>query len=482
MRTLSITLTMFCVLLFISPAMAQSLDPENWAPTWVNPSWERPANMVPDTPISLPGDLNTNQLDQPAICGACHNEIFSQWKGGVHANAFKDPIFQKATKLFLSEAQSAGELEEARSCVRCHTPFGHLTKTIETTEANYDNTNLDTRADIFCDFCHSVKGSSGIGNGPFAVDAGDETEAKKVKWGPRDDAVSSYHQTAFSDLHTKSEMCGMCHDVTHTVNGVPLERTYTEWREGPYNTGDPETTVYCQDCHMRQMPGVPATGSTERPDNPGVSAPGGKERDHVYTHYIVGGNAVLPTLFEGGEDNAQLAIDRLQNCATLEIIAPDIPTIWQNATIQIKVNNVGAGHYLPTGLSEIREMWLEIVVKDAFGRTLLQSGQVDDEGNLDLNARLFNIKLADKDGNPTANVTKADHVLSDHRIPPKGYAIETVTLFVPLRGILGYTIEARLLYRSAPQSLVDELLGDDTVLLPIIEMAYETTTVALFED
>jgi len=48
--------------------------------------------------------------------------------------------------------------------------------------------------------------------------------------------------------------------------------------------------------------------------------------------------------------------------------------------------------------------------------------------------------------------------------------------------MLGYTIEARLLYRSAPQSLVDELLGDDTVLLPIIEMAYETTTVALFED
>jgi len=51
-----------------------------------------------------------------------------------------------------------------------------------------------------------------------------------------------------------------------------------------------------------------------------------------------------------------------------------------------------------------------------------------------------------------------------------------------LSGILGYTIEARLLYRSASQSLIDELLGEDTITLPIIEMAYETTRVALLED
>ena len=482
MKTLCTTLTIIYLLFSISPVMAQTVHPENWAPTWINPSWERPANMIPDISISIPGDLNVTQLDQPATCGGCHAEIFNQWEGGVHANALKDPIFQKATKLFLSEAKTEGELEEARSCVRCHTPLGHLSKEIETTEADYDNPNLDTRADIFCDFCHSVKSSAGVGNAPYIVDAGEETEAKKIKWGPRDDASSSYHETAFSDLHTKSEMCGMCHDVTHTMNGVPLERTYTEWRESPYNTGDPATTVHCQDCHMRQLPGVPATGSTERPDNPGVSASGGKDRDHIYTHYFVGGNAVLPTLFEGGEENVQMATERLQNCATLEIITPDIPIIWQNANIQVKVNNVGAGHYLPTGLSEVREMWLEVVVKNSFGRTLLQSGQVDDDGNLDPQARIFNIKLADKDGNHTANVVKADHVLSDHRIPPKGYAIENYILFVPLSGILGYTIEARLLYRSASQSLIDELLGEDTITLPIIEMAYETTRVSLLED
>ncbi len=301
MNKLSKALALFCFLLLVAPAVAQTVDPENWSPTWINPSWERPANMIPDSAISLPGDLTVDQLEQPTICRGCHNVIFEQWEGGVHGNALNDPIFQKVTKLFLSEVDTAGDREDARSCVRCHTPLGHLSRTVETTEADYDSVTLENRSGIFCDFCHSVKSCAGVGNAPYTVSIEEADPGEKLKWGPRNDAISPFHGTAFSDLHTKSEMCGMCHDVTHTLNGTPLERTYTEWREGPYNTGDPATTVYCEDCHMRQLPGVPATGSTERPDNPGISALGGKERDHVYTHYFVGGNAVLPLFLQGGD-------------------------------------------------------------------------------------------------------------------------------------------------------------------------------------
>jgi hypothetical protein len=437
--------------------------------------------MIPDSAISLPGDLTVDQLEQPTVCRGCHNGIFEQWEGGVHGNALNDPIFQKVTKRFLSEVDTPGDREDARSCVRCHTPLGHLSRAVETTEADYDSVTLENRSGIFCDFCHSVKSSAGVGNAPYTVSIEEADQLKTVKWGPRNDAVSPYHETAFSDLHTTSEMCGICHDVTHTLNGTPLERTYTEWREGPYNTGDPATTVSCQDCHMRQLPGIPATGSTGRPDNPGISAFGGKERDHVYTHYFVGGNAVLPALFEGGEENAQMAIERLQNCATLEITAPPLPLIWQEAAIQVTVNNVGAGHYLPTGLSEVREMWLEVKVKDALGRVLLHSGKVDVRGDLHPETRTFSIKLADKDGNHTVNVAKADHVLSDNRIPPKGSRTEQYSFLVPLTGILGYTIEADLKYRSASQSLIDDLFGDETFELPIIEMASAEAAVKLLD-
>jgi hypothetical protein len=229
---------------------------------------------------------------------------------------------------------------------------------------------------------------------------------------------------------------------------------------------------------MRQRPGVPATGATARPDNPGVSAVGGKERTHVYTHYIVGANAAVPALLGSGEEYAAIATENLQNCATIEITTPPRPLVWQNADLQVTVNNVGAGHYLPTGLSEVREMWLEITVKDAMGRIIFQSGGADSEGNLTPDTRVFNIKMVDKEGNPTINVAKADRIAKDNRIPPKGYRTEHYTFFVPLRGILGYTVEARLQYRSAPQSIINALLGSAAVTLPLIEMTSASAEVS----
>jgi hypothetical protein len=124
-------------------------------------------------------------------------------------------------------------------------------------------------------------------------------------------------------------------------------------------------------------------------------------------------------------------------------------------------------------------MWLEVIIKDALGRIIFQSGTVDNNGNVDPQARSFSIKLADKDGNYTVNVVKADHILSDTRIPPKGSATEQFSFLVPITGILGYTIEATLNYRSAPQSLIDDLFADETFDLPIIEMTSATAEVKL---
>ena len=32
-------LAFFALLLVVSPAAGQTLDPEGWSPTWINPSW-----------------------------------------------------------------------------------------------------------------------------------------------------------------------------------------------------------------------------------------------------------------------------------------------------------------------------------------------------------------------------------------------------------------------------------------------------------
>ncbi len=45
---------------------------------------------------------------------------------------------------------------------------------------------------------------------------------------------------------------------------------------------------------------------------------------------------------------------------------------------------MGAGHRIPTGVTEDREMWLELTVNDSEGRILYHSGALDSEGKIDL--------------------------------------------------------------------------------------------------
>ena len=72
----------------------------------------------------------------------------------------------------------------------------------------------------------------------------------------------------------------------------------------------------------------------------------------------------------------------LQNCAEIELIAPDNVTSPSEFEIEVKVTNTGAGHGIPTGFTAERQVWIELVVKDADDNVLFVSGDLD--GNKDL--------------------------------------------------------------------------------------------------
>jgi hypothetical protein len=394
----------------------------------------------------------------------------------MHSLAIQDPVFQKVSKLFLAQVETEDQEKEALACIRCHTPAGHLSGAIVTTEGDYASVGTPFDEGIFCDFCHSVKASAGIGNAPFMLEPGAGLQEPGVKRGPFKDAVSAFHDTEYSSLHTGAEFCGMCHEARHASFGTPVEMTYTEWRDSPYNTGDPATTVVCQDCHMRQQPGIPTTGSTARPDNPGQAAVGGPERPNIYTHYFVGGNSMVPAL-SGTSSIPSMAEERLKNAATVDILTDGTWRRGNQAAFEVRVDNVGAGHYLPTGISEVRQMWLEVSVTDASGRELFHSGAVDEGGKLDTNAVIFKTVLGDASGKPTENVALATQVLFDRRIPPKGFDKAAYAFSLPADARAPLTIKATLHYRSASQELANELLGSEAPLLPIVDMA--STSVVL---
>lgn len=411
---------------------------------------------------TLSGTLIHPSRFAPArVCAGCHPELFRDWDGSMHSRAHQDPLYLAISR---QASLETGGLTD-RFCAGCHSPVAVAGG--EVPPVGNPAMSRTGAESVGCDFCHTIDRSLGTGNLPAVLDPG------RRKRGPRREASSPFHETTFLELSTQAEFCGLCHDVSHPVSGLPIEQTYTEWKNSPYNSPDPRERVYCQDCHLRQRPGIPATGMTRRPDRRNRAATMGPLRDHVYSHYFVGANRDMARHL-GNTLQEELAVERIQAAATLEVT--DAGFRDGHLGWRVRVTNSGAGHYLPTGLTELREMWIETWVTDGSGATVFSAGRLDREGKITGATAVFHTVLADAAGKPTAKVWEAASILSDRRIPPKETDGEsfTASLSGKVRGPL--TIRARLLYRSWSPLVAASFLGRDAPASDPVEMAVAETT------
>jgi len=343
-------------------------------------------------------------FESAQACG-CHAEFVEQWSTSMHAQAVTDPLYQY--KLRKGNEQTGGTI--GPFCETCHSPaaamFGEL---------GQDEYSPVAMEGVTCDVCHQVTGhTEPIGNTSLVW------TPDGVKRGPHDDAVSPAHATAYSEIHTSAEICGSCHDVRHPGNDLLLEGTYTEWKNGPYAAEG----ILCQDCHMTPGPGV------TKP-NPGRSAAGAPEREHIYIMTFVGGNA--------GLGDPILAEERLRAAAAIELTAPKVTEPGQRVPVTVRITNVGAGHYLPTGLTDVRRMWLELIAVGPDGQAI------------EIGRREFHTVFHDAEGNSPAEIWFAVGVESDDRIPPRESVENTWDVTMP-EGPL--ELKATLYYRSAPEEM-----------------------------
>lgn len=174
----------------------------------------------------------------------------------------------------------------------------------------------------------------------------------------------------------------------------------------------------------------------------------------------------MPGLFDDGQDQIKMAEERLRNAAVLSLDTGDIG----NNRFTVTITNSGAGHKLPTGLSNVRQMWLDITVTEqTSGRTVYASGHPDENGYLGPDVLLYQTVFGDGQGRSVDNLAKAREILSDNRIAPKKSASQTFLMpeDVPDSGL---TITARLCYRIFSQRLIDQIAGKDVYDLPITVM------------
>jgi len=379
----------------------------------------------------------SSDFTNAAICGSCHEEIFNQWRGSMHNYAFIDRFYLGMEKA--ADEDTGGTL--GSHCTVCHTPIG--TDSGEVPPTTGPQISLIAKEGVTCDFCHSL--TSEVAYAP-----------RNIKLGPFADAPSTFHESSFNPKLTTSDFCGQCHDQNQLNDGFPLQATYTEWKNSAYAAQG----IQCQDCHMTPGPGVTYP-------NPGKAAKEGPDRPHIYTHGFSGGNATALA----SEEHRRLAIDNLKAAAAVSLSPSSGASPGGSINLDVTVTNQGAGHDLPTGATEFREMWLDLTLTDANGVIIYHSGAIGGDGKVDPTAVMYRTIFRDRAGQPTNRPWLATSILSDHRVPPQGSITEKYTITLPNEFSLPVTAEATLRYRSAPQQLVDQILGAGSLEIPVIDMA-----------
>lgn len=213
---------------------------------------------------------------------------------------------------------------------------------------------------------------------------------------------------------------------------------------------------------------IEAARTLVKPLNPGQPSVTGPQREQMYTHEFVGANAVVADLL-GAKQHAGIAVKRLQNAASIALELPEKAAAGAVVTFKVVVRNETAGHNLPTSLTDVRQVWVEVVAQ-AGGKDVFRSGALDGNGTVDPEAAMFHARAVDKDGHHTFKPWEIVRFESNTSIPPKGAATPSYSFAVPPDAQGTLAVKATLRYRSFDQGLANLLLGAAAPQVPIIDM------------
>jgi hypothetical protein len=212
---------------------------------------------------------------------------------------------------------------------------------------------------VGCVSCHAAVGNRGEANGALIVDL----DAPLA--GPSHGAAPTpAHRTTRRAFLTSASLCGTCHEV----HGPALleEPTLSEFRASPFAAGDS-----CLDCHR---------------------GPAGAR------HRFVGVEPPWGAPPERARQAAEEARALWAQALHLELLQRDGVSV-------ARLTNRGAGHAVPTGVTFLRDVWVDAAWTDAAGRSFPEPRV------LELGARLT------RNGTPVALITDATDVTPQSLAP-----------------------------------------------------------------
>lgn len=424
--------------------------------------------------------LSPKDLADPGYCAECHPSVAARWTSSAHRHSSLTNPFYRAT---LELGQAHRSAEQMKFCGGCHDPQLLLTGRMDT-HPTPDTPGADEG--ITCLACHAIEAiDSRVGNASYRIAPvehypgfGTQDADARALGARLIRTKPEQHRRSMAPEHLRrADACLPCHKAH-----VPAALNETRWLAGQ-NDYDPwfdsgaggqsARTFFppapepkrCQDCHMPRI----------ESDDP--AARGGTVADHAFP----GANTALPTAL-GDAAWAKRSAEFLREVLTVDIGAVEVAQTrvltpssavavpaGSAATVDVVVRNVGAGHLFPGGIADLREVWLEATLTSDDGETLLVSGWVDPDGNVDPNAHRWNTVLLTPEGDLVTlhDVERASVVLTTRRIMLGASDVVRLELTGPAQPA---TLTARVLHRKFPQRYVDFVLGEDAPAMPVVVM------------
>jgi hypothetical protein len=315
------------------------------------------------------------ELLDPATCKECHAKHYDEWSASMHAYASRDPVFLAMNRR--GQEETGGQL--GSFCVNCHAPMAVREG------ATTDGLNLSevpaALQGVGCYFCHNVSAVEETHNNGLTL-ANDVTMRGRFS----DPAGNPAHRSRASSLHSGADadsarLCGACHDLTLPAPPAPaavaLERTFQEWSGAvfaPAQAPTPSAVATCNSCHM-----PPSTAEEPIAEGPGLAV---RPRTR-HMHQFAGVDVALDAFPDSGDAvrDAELRADqRTQIQQQLDVtLRVDIcvQPMGSDAVVYVTLDNAGAGHNWPSGASQDRRAFVEVIAYRE-GARIYQSGVVPD--------------------------------------------------------------------------------------------------------
>lgn len=361
----------------------------------------------------LPGGAPDTNYDG-AWCGNCHEAEFQAWQKSAHAHAGEDPMMRFGAGV---EVTARGP-QYTRLCAGCHDPVS----------ARLGDSSLKSGRGITCLGCHDVtRLLHAGGNG--------DLEATAHTWN------TDHKARGLASLETlrKPEFCGGCHQQFVPATGLDALSTLEEWTGTTYaQPASGEATTTCVSCHM--------------PASKGIA-----------DHGAVGGNVYLATKY-GDAAFIDATTKKLKTAITLE------PS-RSFGFVDITVRNQ-AGHSFPTGVSDIREAWIELQAMDAGQKVLARFGGPSPGGLIAPSSLRFGMDIAKADGTVLFlhELSETTRIPFNRRVPGGGSM--DVFLLAPTSLPAGTVeLDAVLYYRNVRTPYFRAATGDSAATAPETEMA-----------